>query len=56
MLCAGYKSTSGKSGVCMELMVTGAVKTEDGGDGRKAGERVAHEVRREAPLFFFWYC
>ena len=45
VLCAGYKSDSGESGVCMELMATGPVKPEDGGDGRKAGERVAREVR-----------
>lgn len=44
VLCAGYEASPPGSGVCIELSVTGMVRTEDGGDGQKAGARVAREV------------
>lgn len=45
VLCAGYEDTSRDGGVCIELSVTGTVKSEDDGDAVKAGTRVAREVR-----------
>ena len=45
VLCAGYEASPPGSGVCIELSVTGMVKAEDGGDGQKAGARVARDVR-----------
>lgn len=44
VLCAGYERSPPGSGICIELSVTGMVKAEDGGDGQKAGARVAREV------------
>lgn len=45
VLCAGYEASTPGEGVCMELCVTGTVRPEDGGDGGRAGARVANEVR-----------
>lgn len=51
MLCAGYESTTPGEGVCIELSATGVVKAEDGGDGGKAGARVALEVRYVSTVY-----
>lgn len=48
VLCAGYEASPPGGGVCIELSVTGMVKDGDGGDGQKAGVRVAREVRAPA--------